>query len=110
MSKNGFYTCCYYRVLSPKAEAPDPQPVLCPSQAATLGYLELGYANGISPIIHAAACPGEIWAADVNPVTCSVRKITSPRSSANERTAAAPLAHRRCSQQRIHSLFVVDCD
>jgi SAM-dependent methyltransferase len=32
-----------------------------------LRYLELGYGNGVSLNIHAAASPGEYWGADINP-------------------------------------------
>lgn len=31
-----------------------------------LRYLELGYGNGVSLNIHAAACPGEYWGTDIN--------------------------------------------
>ena len=32
-----------------------------------LRYLELGYGQGVSVNLHAAACPGEYWGTDVNP-------------------------------------------
>jgi SAM-dependent methyltransferase len=32
-----------------------------------LRYLELGYGNGVSFNIHAAASPGEYWGTDINP-------------------------------------------
>src|SRR5262245_665475 len=32
-----------------------------------LRYLELGFGQGLSLAIHAAACPGEYWGVDINP-------------------------------------------
>jgi hypothetical protein len=34
-------------------------------------YLELGFGQGLTLNIHAAACPGEFWATDFNPVHAS---------------------------------------
>ena len=39
-----------------------------PPRRGDTRYLELGYGQGISANIHAAACPGEFWGADFNPV------------------------------------------
>jgi len=62
------YTFGYYPFLSPSflrlitlnksASLPSRQP---------LRYLELGYGNGVSLNIHAAASPGDYWGTDVNP-------------------------------------------
>ncbi|HUZ12216.1 MAG TPA: class I SAM-dependent methyltransferase [Caulobacteraceae bacterium] len=38
-----------------------------PPNRAGLSYLELGYGQGLSANIHAAATPGEFWGADFNP-------------------------------------------
>jgi hypothetical protein len=61
------YTFGYYRVLSPTflrlvtLNRCVPFPTRRP-----LRYLELGYGNGVSLNIHAAASPGEYWGTDVN--------------------------------------------
>ena len=39
-----------------------------PRRGEGVRYLELGYGQGVSLNIHAAACPGEFWGADFNPV------------------------------------------
>ena len=62
------YTHGYYRELAPGLldfalliagfEAPN---------RAEMRYLELGYGQGLSANIHAAAVPGEFWGADFNP-------------------------------------------
>ncbi|MFI4975332.1 MAG: class I SAM-dependent methyltransferase [Caulobacterales bacterium] len=39
-----------------------------PPRRTPMRYLELGYGQGLSLNIHAAACPGEFWGADFNPV------------------------------------------
>ena len=62
------YTHGYYRELAPGLidiavlmsghEPPD---------RASMRYLELGYGQGLSANIHAAASPGEFWGADFNP-------------------------------------------
>jgi hypothetical protein len=39
-----------------------------PPRRGQMRYLELGYGQGISANIHAAACRGEFWGADFNPV------------------------------------------
>src|ERR1700733_3462389 len=62
------YTSGYYGELAPgridlalalAGHAPPPR--------QPLRYLELGYGQGVSACIHAAACPGEFWGADFNP-------------------------------------------
>ena len=63
------YTYGYYRELAPGlidfallfAGYEPPRP-------GSRRYLELGYGQGISANIHAAAAPGEFWGADFNPV------------------------------------------
>src|SRR5262249_55664249 len=62
------YTHGYYRELCPQ--------LLCfaclvagiaPPSTKPLRYLELGYGQGLSINIHAAACEGEFWGTDFNP-------------------------------------------
>jgi hypothetical protein len=65
------YTYGYYRELAPSLidfaliyagfEPP-------PAAGTGMRYLELGYGQGVSANIHAAATPGEYWGADFNPV------------------------------------------
>jgi hypothetical protein len=64
------YTYGYYRELAPGLidfaltyAGFDPPPA-----AGGMRYLELGYGQGVSANIHAAAAPGEYWGADFNPV------------------------------------------
>jgi hypothetical protein len=38
-----------------------------PPNRTLMRYLELGYGQGLSVNIHAAACPGEFWGTDFNP-------------------------------------------
>jgi hypothetical protein len=64
------YTYGYYRELAPGLidfaltyAGYDPPPA-----AGGMRYLELGYGQGISANIHAAATSGEYWGADFNPV------------------------------------------
>ena len=62
------YTHGYYRELAPSLidmallmsghEPPD---------RSSMRYLELGYGQGLSANVHAAASPGEFWGADFNP-------------------------------------------
>lgn len=63
------YTHGYYRDLSPNliSLAALNQSVR-PLPARPLRYLELGFGQGVSLNIHAAACPGEYWGTDFNPV------------------------------------------
>ena len=64
------YTYGYYRELAPGLidfaltyAGFEPPPA-----AGARRYLELGYGQGVSANIHAAAAPGEYWGADFNPV------------------------------------------
>ena len=65
------YTYGYYRELAPGlidfalAYAGFEPP---PAAGGGMRYLELGYGQGVSANIHAAAAPGEYWGADFNPV------------------------------------------
>jgi SAM-dependent methyltransferase len=62
------YTFGYYRELSPGLI--DFALVLAglePPARTGMRYLELGFGQGLSANIHAAACPGEFWGDDFNP-------------------------------------------
>lgn len=62
------YTHGYYRELSPSHLS---LALLSKAVSATRNprprYLELGFGQGLSLNIHAAACPGEFWGTDFNP-------------------------------------------
>ena len=62
------YTHGYYHELSPSALSLS---ALCAGVKARFGrpmrYLELGFGQGLSLNIHAAACQGEFWGTDFNP-------------------------------------------
>lgn len=63
------YTHGYYRELAPGLM--DFALLLSghePPSRTGMRYLELGYGQGLSANIHAAAVPGEFWGADFNPV------------------------------------------
>ena len=63
------YTYGYYRELAPSLI--DFSLLMAgfqPPQRGGMRYLELGYGQGVSVNIQAAACPGEFWGADFNPV------------------------------------------
>ncbi len=62
------YTHGYYRELAPGLI--DYALILGgfePPNRTSMRYLELGYGQGLSVNIHAAACPGEFWGTDFNP-------------------------------------------
>lgn len=62
------YTFGYYRELAPGLI--DFALLLAgiePPARADMRYLELGFGQGLSANIHAAACPGEYWGEDFNP-------------------------------------------
>jgi len=63
------YTHGYYRELSPHLIDFS---LLCAQQrhrtARPRRYLELGFGQGVSLAVHAAACSGEFWGTDFNPV------------------------------------------
>lgn len=63
------YTHGYYRELSPSALgfALLHAGVAAAVPGRRLRYLELGFGQGLSLAIHAAACPGDYWGTDFNP-------------------------------------------
>jgi len=54
-----------------------------PRRGQDVRYLELGYGQGISLNVHAAANPGEFWGADFNPVHASNAQELARVSGAN---------------------------
>jgi predicted O-methyltransferase YrrM len=78
------YTHGYYRELCPtllalvalnrRQQASDWQP---------LRYLELGFGQGESLAIHAAACPGEFWGTDLNPAHVANARALVEASGSN---------------------------
>ena len=72
------YTHGYYRELSPNLLkfASLSQGAAPPPDGRPRRYLELGYGQGLSLAIHAAACPGEYWGTDFNPAhTANARDL-----------------------------------
>lgn len=74
------YTAGYYRELNPSLLR-----FAClhggiqPPPAGPLNYLELGFGQGLSLNIHAAACPGTYWGTDFNPShTARAAQFTDP--------------------------------
>ncbi|MDR3508585.1 MAG: class I SAM-dependent methyltransferase [Caulobacteraceae bacterium] len=66
------YTYGYYRELAPgMIDFALAYAGFEPPQRGALRYLELGYGQGMSANIHAAACPGQFWGADFNPAHAS---------------------------------------
>lgn len=62
------YTAGYYRELNPALlRFACLHAGLQPPAAGPLNYLELGFGQGLSLNIHAAACPGTYWGTDFNP-------------------------------------------
>ena len=62
------YTYGYYGELNPsKLRLACLSANIAPPSAGPLRYLELGYGQGMSINIHAAAFPGEFWGTDFNP-------------------------------------------
>lgn len=62
------YTHGYYRELSPvMLQLAMLTQGIHATRGAPLRYLELGFGQGLSLAIHAAACPGEYWGTDFNP-------------------------------------------
>ncbi|HTX51384.1 MAG TPA: class I SAM-dependent methyltransferase, partial [Caulobacteraceae bacterium] len=79
------YTYGYYRELAPGLidfallyAGFDP-----PRRGDGVRYLELGYGQGVSLNVHAAACPGEYWGADFNPVHAAHSQELARVSGAN---------------------------
>lgn len=74
------YTHGYYRELSPSLIDFS---LLCAQQRHRVGgkrrYLELGFGQGVSLAVHAAACSGEFWGTDFNPVhAANARDLVQP--------------------------------
>ena len=62
------YTYGYYRDLCPGLlRLACLSAGVAPPMGTPLRYLELGYGQGLSLNIHAAAVPGEFWGTDFNP-------------------------------------------
>jgi hypothetical protein len=92
------YTHGYYRELAPGLidyalliagyEAP---------KRSGMRYLELGYGQGLSANIHAAAAPGEYWGTDFNPAHASNSQTLAQTSGADAHffdDSFADLSHR----------------
>lgn len=56
-----------------------------PPNRTNMRYLELGYGQGLSVNIHAAACPGEFWGTDFNPAHAANAQSLAQISQANAR-------------------------
>lgn len=54
-----------------------------------LRYLELGYGNGVSLNIHAAASPGEYWGADINPAHVAAANSLAAASGSGVKALAS---------------------
>jgi hypothetical protein len=67
------YTHGYYRELAPAMQV-----IRCRADDAP--YLELGYGQGMSAIIHAASTPCPVWGTDFD-------AVMAPRPAANDRSA-----------------------
>ena len=62
------YTHGYYRELSPSLlRLACLSGGIAPPSTKSLNYLELGYGQGLSINVHAAAVDGEFWGTDFNP-------------------------------------------
>src|SRR5262245_49145134 len=87
------YTFGYYRVLSPTflRLVTLNRCVPFPSRRP-LRYLELGYGNGVSLNIHAAASPGEYWGTDVNPSHAAFANKLAEVSGSRVHTLSLPFA------------------
>lgn len=87
------YTFGYYRALSPGMLrlATLNQFVQFPSRRP-LRYLELGYGNGVSLNIHAAASPGDYWGTDINSSHAHFANILAENSGSSIHALCAPFA------------------
>lgn len=78
------YTHGYYRELSPMLMM---HAMLSKAQAHRVGrpirYLELGFGQGLSLNIHAAALEGEFWGTDFNPTQAANARALAEASGAN---------------------------
>ena len=75
------YTAGYYRELNPSLlRFACLHAGIQPPPAGPLNYLELGFGQGLSLNIHAAACPGTYWGTDFNPAhTARAAQFTDPQ-------------------------------
>ena len=60
--------------------------------ARPLRYLELGYGNGVSLNIHAAATPGEFWGTDIGPQHVETARALASASGSGLRLLDQPFA------------------
>ncbi|MFA5949917.1 MAG: class I SAM-dependent methyltransferase [Hyphomicrobium sp.] len=78
------YTHGYYREMSPSHLE---LAMMSKQQAHSVGrqvrYLELGFGQGVSLNIHAAACGGEFWGTDFNPSQAANAREMAAASGAN---------------------------
>jgi SAM-dependent methyltransferase len=80
------YTHGYYRALAP--ELIDFSLLLAgyePPRREGARYLELGYGQGLTLNVHAAAAPGEYWGTDFNPTHASNAQTLAKASGADAR-------------------------
>jgi SAM-dependent methyltransferase len=77
------YTFGYFRELSPGLiDFALTLAGLAPPERAGMTYLELGYGQGLSAAIHAAACPGAYYGNDFNPDHAANAKVWAQVSGA----------------------------
>lgn len=75
------YTYGYYRELSPSLlRLACLSAGVAPPSTKQLNYLELGYGQGLSINIHAAALDGEFWGTDFNPTQVTHARALSDAS------------------------------
>lgn len=80
------YTFGYYRELSPGfIDLALTLAGLEPPDRRDMAYLELGFGQGLSANIHAAACPGLYWGEDFNPIHAANAAEWAAASGANAR-------------------------
>jgi SAM-dependent methyltransferase len=80
------YTYGYYRELAPSLiDFSLLTSGHLPPRRAGMRYLELGYGQGLSASIHAAAAPGEYWGTDFNPVQAANAQALAQVSGADAR-------------------------
>ncbi len=78
------YTHGYYRELAPGLIDLALLMAGCqPPERRPRRYLELGFGQGLSANIHAAAAPGEFWGADFNPAHAANARRLAERSGAD---------------------------
>jgi predicted nicotinamide N-methyase len=78
------YTYGYYRELCPGLlRLACLSAGIAPPNSKALNYLELGYGQGLSLNIHAAANAGEFWGTDFNPVQTAHARAFAEASGSN---------------------------